>query len=115
VEAIQEDVLDFADFIEWGVAVVIHGEGFSREGIFNGELRDMLREVLLEHQSEDAAHKLHDTVIEIRGVVLRHVRYVGRSRAVTRLRQTLNVLGRLNDYEDDQQQKGSQAKPRRYP
>ena len=42
MEAIREDVLDFAYFVERGVAVVVHDESFGGKGVLNGELEDML-------------------------------------------------------------------------
>jgi hypothetical protein len=80
VETIGEEVMDLVDFVKWGVAVGIHIKGFGGEGVLYGELGGMLREVLLEHRSENATHELHDAVVEIGGV-LRHVECVGRSRA----------------------------------
>jgi hypothetical protein len=68
--------------MEWGVAVSVHVERFGGEGVFDSELGDVLREVLLKHRSIDAAHELHDAVVEVGGVVLRHVECVGRSRAL---------------------------------
>ena len=38
MEAVREDILDFAYFVERGVAVVIHDESFSGEGVLNGKL-----------------------------------------------------------------------------
>jgi hypothetical protein len=93
--------VDLVDFIEWGVPVGVYGEGFDGEGVFDGEWRGVLREILFEHRSVDTAHEFHDAVIEVRGViVLRHVGHGGRSRTLRGWRQRRdNVYFKvLNDY-----------------
>ena len=70
METVREKVLNFVNFIEQGVAVHIHMEGFGGEGVFDGKWGDMLQEILLKHGSEDAAHKFHDAIVEVAGVVL---------------------------------------------
>jgi hypothetical protein len=80
METVREEVMDLVDFIKRGVGVCIHVEGVGGKWVFDSELGDMLREILLKHRSEDATHKLYDAVVKVR-VVLRHVECVGRSRS----------------------------------
>ena len=70
VETVQEDVLHLLNFFERGVSVFIDVEAFQGERVFDGKWGGMLREVVFEHGSKNAAHELHKAVVEVgRGVL----------------------------------------------